>query len=418
MPALLDEGAGELDRFGVPGADSRELAVGLSFRTQRDFFYGTLRMLRDQRERGFELLRLALNEPRFDAEPVERIRAQVLARLQRETTSPTDIACKLWWATAFPDHPYGRPAERHARIGSARSMPRICALRAPRICARHAQGRRGRRHRRRGAGACPRSHVRRLARQGRAGAGRADALPAALGRRVGHRPRRAADGARPSAAPAFRATDPDYHPGLRRQSHPRRRHLLLAPLPRGAREAGPGLFGLLLSAAARPHVAADGRHRNAGRRAADSLAIIEAEIRRIADEGPTAQELEKTKSFSRAPIRCASIPRPRSPASCCRSRLTNSASTISASQQPHRCGHHGRRATRWPRRLVDGGLLVTVVARPHGLASTEPREARQLPPRATPLLSPAPYALCDMISTGLFGRMLRGSDRRGRLRQR
>jgi zinc protease len=33
----------------------------------------------------------------------------VLTILRRETTSPNDIATRLWWRTAYPNHPYGRP---------------------------------------------------------------------------------------------------------------------------------------------------------------------------------------------------------------------------------------------------------------------------------------------------------------------
>jgi zinc protease len=84
-------------------------AIELGFRVQRDDFRGSLRVLRDHTGEGFELLRLALNEPRFDADAIERTREQMLTALRRETTSPNDIATRLWWRTAFPDHPYGRP---------------------------------------------------------------------------------------------------------------------------------------------------------------------------------------------------------------------------------------------------------------------------------------------------------------------
>jgi zinc protease len=40
---------------------------------------------------------------------VERARAQLVSRLQRQSTSPNDIASRTWWQAAFPDHPYGRP---------------------------------------------------------------------------------------------------------------------------------------------------------------------------------------------------------------------------------------------------------------------------------------------------------------------
>lgn len=106
IAALLDEGAGELD-----GNQFQQLmqqnAIELSFRAQRDYFYGSLRMLGDRREQGIELLRLALNEPRFETSAIERIRAQIISLLRRETTSPNDIATRLWWRTAFPNHPYG-----------------------------------------------------------------------------------------------------------------------------------------------------------------------------------------------------------------------------------------------------------------------------------------------------------------------
>lgn len=119
VTALLDEGAGELDAKAF--AEQVEgHAVELRFRTQRDEMRGSLRVLRDHKDEGFELLRLALNAPRFDAEPIERIRAQMLSALRRESTDPNDIATRLWWRTAFPDHPYGRPLN-----GTLESVPLI-----------------------------------------------------------------------------------------------------------------------------------------------------------------------------------------------------------------------------------------------------------------------------------------------------
>jgi zinc protease len=56
------------------------------------------------------LLRLALAAPRFEAVDVERVRGQILSVLRRESTNPNNIASKKWWASAFPNHPYGRPA--------------------------------------------------------------------------------------------------------------------------------------------------------------------------------------------------------------------------------------------------------------------------------------------------------------------
>lgn len=115
----LDEGAGDLDSkaFQKRGEDN---AVELSFRANRDDFRGSLKVLSARKDVGFDLLRLALTKPRFDQEPVERIRAQMNTALKRESTSPNDIGSRLWWRTAFPDHPYGRPTN-----GSLEALPNI-----------------------------------------------------------------------------------------------------------------------------------------------------------------------------------------------------------------------------------------------------------------------------------------------------
>jgi zinc protease len=117
--SLLDEGAGPYDAMAFHGRLEGK-AIELSFRAGRDYFRGTLRTLKDNRDEAFDLLRLALTEPRFDAPAVERTRAQVMSRLRRETVSPNDIASLNWWATAFPDHPYGRSVN-----GTLDSVPNI-----------------------------------------------------------------------------------------------------------------------------------------------------------------------------------------------------------------------------------------------------------------------------------------------------
>ncbi|MGE3148300.1 MAG: M16 family metallopeptidase [Pseudorhodoplanes sp.] len=119
VAGLLDEGAGDLDAkaYQQRMADN---AVELSFSAQRDNFRGSMRVLRERLDQGAELMRLALNAPRFDDEAIERIRAQILAGLRRETTSPNDIASRVWWRTAFPRHPYGRPVN-----GTLESIPLV-----------------------------------------------------------------------------------------------------------------------------------------------------------------------------------------------------------------------------------------------------------------------------------------------------
>jgi zinc protease len=106
--SLLDEGAGPLDAQAFQQRLESK-AIELSFRAGHDYVRGTLRTLKENRDEAFDYLRLAMTAPRFDAPAVERIRAQILSQLQRASTSPSDIAKRNWWATAFPGHPYGRP---------------------------------------------------------------------------------------------------------------------------------------------------------------------------------------------------------------------------------------------------------------------------------------------------------------------
>jgi zinc protease len=110
MSALLDEGAGPYDSRAFH-QKLDEKAVEFRFTAGRDYFRGSLRVLKEHRDGAFELLRLMLNEPRFNPPEVERIRRQLHSALLRDTSQPGDIASRAWWSTAFPDHPYGRPVK-------------------------------------------------------------------------------------------------------------------------------------------------------------------------------------------------------------------------------------------------------------------------------------------------------------------
>ncbi len=119
VAALLDEGAGDLDSKAFQDRLERK-AIELSFRAERDTLRGRMRTLVENRDEAFDLLRLSLTAPRFDVADVELNRAQLLSKLRRETTSPGDIASRRWWETAFEGHPYGRPVN-----GTLESVPNI-----------------------------------------------------------------------------------------------------------------------------------------------------------------------------------------------------------------------------------------------------------------------------------------------------
>jgi zinc protease len=108
VAALLDEGAGDLDASAFQGR-MEEIAIELRFWADRDYLRGSLRTLSARSDEAFDLLRLALNAPRFEPEAIERIRTQIAADLRRQSTDPNDIVSKTWWSTAFPGHAYGRP---------------------------------------------------------------------------------------------------------------------------------------------------------------------------------------------------------------------------------------------------------------------------------------------------------------------
>ncbi|MGX9120196.1 M16 family metallopeptidase [Mesorhizobium sp. BHbsci] len=107
MTSLLDEGAGPLDseafqiRLDDAGAE-------MSFEVSRDGTYGSIRMLAEQRDEAFDLLRLAVNEPRFDRAPIDRIRSQILSGIIANENDPDTVAENQWARAVYGDHPYSR----------------------------------------------------------------------------------------------------------------------------------------------------------------------------------------------------------------------------------------------------------------------------------------------------------------------
>jgi zinc protease len=110
LSGMLDEGAGDLDSRAFQ-ARLQATNVDLSFDAGRDAFYGNLRTLQVNMDDAFELTRLAITEPRFDEEPVERIKGQVISSLNRGQTDPQEIARKAFAKSLFGDHPYGQFVE-------------------------------------------------------------------------------------------------------------------------------------------------------------------------------------------------------------------------------------------------------------------------------------------------------------------
>jgi zinc protease len=119
--ALLDEGAGDIDSQNFHERLEAK-AIEMEFSATRDYMAGSLRTLTENQDEAVNLLRLALTAPRFDADEVELMRDQTLSGLRRATQSPNELASQRWWATAFAGHPYGRPVR-----GTLESVPTITA---------------------------------------------------------------------------------------------------------------------------------------------------------------------------------------------------------------------------------------------------------------------------------------------------
>ena len=106
MMALLEEGSADMDARQFQ--EAREgLAASFGFDTGDDTVSISATMLTENREEAVALLRQALVEPRFDADAIERVRAQVLSNIASDAQDPGTIASDTFMAEAFPGHPYG-----------------------------------------------------------------------------------------------------------------------------------------------------------------------------------------------------------------------------------------------------------------------------------------------------------------------
>ena len=106
MTALLEEGAGERDATAYAEA-LESLGATTSFDAGDDAVTVSLRALTENRDEAADLLHDALTTPRFDADAVERVRAQVHSVIRSEATDPQSIAAKEMARRAWGDHPYG-----------------------------------------------------------------------------------------------------------------------------------------------------------------------------------------------------------------------------------------------------------------------------------------------------------------------
>lgn len=294
LAAMIDEGAGNLDSQGFHQA-LEDRAIELSFSAARDTFAGSMRMLTEHREEAFRLLKLAFSTPRFDREPLERIRQTLLASIRRSSTNPNAIANETFWGTAFPGHPYGRRG-----IGTAAS---VAALQPDDL--RTIKGR-----------VLAREHLKVAV----VGDIAPDELARVLDDVFGVLPEKAGLSAVPDVAmaglgerkimpldipqtivafglPGLKRADPDFIPAFVTN------HVLgggsfssrLYGEVREKRGLAYSVSSGLVALEAAGLVTGGTSTRND--RAGESLAVIQAEIARMGESGPTAEELEQAKRY-------------------------------------------------------------------------------------------------------------------------
>lgn len=119
VSGLLDEGAGDLDSEAFQ-KKLQDTGATMSFSEDRDYFEGRFKTLAEKRDEAFALFGLAVTKPRFDADAVERIRAQIANIIARNAEDPEWIASQAFYKAAFGNHPYARPGD-----GTAKSLAAI-----------------------------------------------------------------------------------------------------------------------------------------------------------------------------------------------------------------------------------------------------------------------------------------------------
>jgi zinc protease len=363
----LDEGAGDLDAKTFHERLENH-AIELSFRAGRDEVRGSLRTLSEHRDEAFDLLRLALTAPRFDAEAVERVRGQELSSVRRDSTNPNALAARRWWETAFPGHPYSLEGR-----GSVESLPRITADDL-RDVVRRSFARDGLTVSIVGdidAAAAGRMIDRAFAALPAKGGLRpiADVKPQGLGRRI------VIDIDVPQAVvnfggPGLSRDDPDFMAGYV-ANHILGGGTFTSRLYKEVREKRGLAYGVSQGLTWFRHGAVVlGSTATRADRTAEALAIIEAETKRMADEGPTEEELAGAKAYLKGAYALS----------------LDSSGKIAAQLTQIQLDKLGidyieRRgalidavtladAKRVAKRLFGGGLLVTVAGRPKGLVSS------------------------------------------------
>jgi zinc protease len=87
------------------------MGASLNSSSGRDYATLSLRVLKKDLDRGFDLFMEALTQPTFPEDEILREREKTLAAIQSAEDQPEDVAEKAFQKTLFPNNPYGHPVE-------------------------------------------------------------------------------------------------------------------------------------------------------------------------------------------------------------------------------------------------------------------------------------------------------------------
>ncbi|MEJ0026373.1 MAG: pitrilysin family protein [Rhizomicrobium sp.] len=105
---LFNEGAGPLASEAYQ-SEIANRAIQLSMSPDRDALVLSMSMLSSQAREAFRLFALALQHPRFDADAIERVRAQMLQSIRQDESDPAAVASNRFYRVYFGRHPYAHP---------------------------------------------------------------------------------------------------------------------------------------------------------------------------------------------------------------------------------------------------------------------------------------------------------------------
>ena len=110
LVGMFEEGAGDLDAAAFQRRQ-QELAADYSFNAYQESLTVSVKFLTENKDESINLLRLALERPRFDQDRMELVRNQILAVLARRQNDLDDIASDRINELSYGNHPFGRPLE-------------------------------------------------------------------------------------------------------------------------------------------------------------------------------------------------------------------------------------------------------------------------------------------------------------------